>query len=338
MKTEIKKLEESQVEIKVSIPSEKLMAAWPKALQTIQKVAEVDGFRKGHVPENLLISKFGDMAILEEAAQITIQDAYPTIVTENKLEVLGYPEIMITKLAKDNDLEFTAKVAVMPELELPNYKKIAAKLMKETVEVTVTDEEVTAVIDEVRKSKATKEKVGEEEKETLPEVTDEFVKALGDFTDVSDFKSKVRANILKDKENKEKDKKRVAIVEEIEKETKTSLPHVLIDAEVDRMVAQLRSDVASFGGSFEGYLTHMKKTEADIRKEWHGEAERRAKIQLILNKVAAEEKIVPDQAEIDKEVGHLMEHYKDLEKSRAEGYVFQMMQNEKVMQFFESQK
>lgn len=338
MKTDIKKREDSTVEISVSVPSTTLMAEWPQALASIKEVAEIDGFRKGHVPESMILSRFGDMAILEEAAQRTIQKVYPSIVMDNKLEVLGMPEVTISKLAKDNDFEFKVVVAVMPELKLPSYKKIAAKEMKEKTVVTVTPEEVAQVIEETRKARSTK-KVGEDGTETneLPELTDEFVKTLGDFKDVATFRAKVEENLLQEKQAREKDKKRVAIVEAIEKETTGVIPAVLIDSEVDRMAAQLRADIASFGGTLEGYLTHIKKTEEDLRKEWRGEAERRAKIQIILNQVANEEKIKASQEDIDHEVSHLLEHYKDLEKSKAEGYVQQMLQNEKVMQFFEAQ-
>ena len=86
----------------------------------------------------------------------------------------------------------------------------------------------------------------------------------------------------------------------------------------------------------EDYLVHLKKTEEDMKKEWTKDAEARAKTQLIINKIADEEKINPEKADLEKEIDHIMEHYPDADRNRTIGYVEMVMTNEKVLEFLES--
>ena len=76
----------------------------------------------------------------------------------------------------------------------------------------------------------------------------------------------------------------------------------------------------------------------DIRKEWTPHAEKKAKLQLILNAIAKEEKIAPAPEEIEAEVNHIVEHYKDADRERAYVYADTVLTNEKVFEFLESQK
>ncbi|MFC1775564.1 hypothetical protein ACFLY0_01860, partial [Patescibacteria group bacterium] len=85
-------------------------------------------------------------------------------------------------------------------------------------------------------------------------------------------------------------------------------------------------------------IKHIKKTEEDLKKEWRTDAEKRAKTQLVLNKIAVEEKIVPEKEKIDHEVKHLMEHYKDADENAARSYVETILTNELVFQFLEGGK
>lgn len=109
------------------------------ALQDVAKNAELDGFRKGSAPKDLVLQRAGQGKIIAQAAQMAIEKIYPVIISENKLEPLGYPEIEITKLAQGNPLEFTARVSVAPTIVLPDYKTIAAKISKKEIEVTKED-------------------------------------------------------------------------------------------------------------------------------------------------------------------------------------------------------
>ncbi|MBX4215430.1 hypothetical protein KW797_00545 [Candidatus Parcubacteria bacterium] len=332
----VKKLPKSMVEITGEIPEKEFGKHRERAVKNLSAKVEIDGFRKGFVPENVLIGKVGEMALLEEMAELALGELYPTIVAKEELDVIGYPSITITKIGRGSVLGFKIETAVMPELELPNYKKIAKEEMAKDEPTEATEAEIDGVIADIRKSRSSqKDEKGEP---ILPELTDEFVKALGDFATVEDFNKKLKENIAEEKKFKLREKKRLATLERIGNETQAEIPEVLIDAEAEKMVLRLRQDVERLGIKFDEYLKNVKKTEAEIKSGWRPDAERRAKTEIVLMKIAEAENIKPTEEEIDKEVRHVLEHYKDAKEERVRDYVASVIQNEKVLEFLESQK
>jgi trigger factor len=104
------------------------------------------------------------------------------------------------------------------------------------------------------------------------------------------------------------------------------------------MQAQLQSDIAQMGLQPEDYLKHIKKTWEDLRKEWHPDAEKRAKIQLILQKISLEEKIEPKKEEIESEIKKLTDLYKNADPERVKAYVEMILVNDAVIKFLENQR
>lgn len=346
-----KQLDKSQVEITGSIPSEIWEKHRAQAVKNIGESVTIDGFRKGMVPENVLISKIGESAILEEMAELAIGPAYFDIIIDNKIDAVGRPSIQVTKLAKGNPLEFKAVTAVMPKVELPDYQKIAkGEIAKSSPdELKVSDKDIEDAILRVRKSRVSHEghdhaEMSPEEHEkmimdSLPEFNDDFVRSLGgDYKDVEDFKNKVRGIIGESKKSESQEKARIRIADAITAATKIDLPDILVESELDRTEAQFKSDVERMGVKMEDYLTHAKKTLADVRQEWRPHAEKKAKFQLILNAIAEREKLLPTREEVEEEAKHIMEHYKDADKERVRVYAETVLMNEKVFRFLEGEK
>ncbi len=365
MQINIKKLPKSEVEIEGEIDADVFEAYFSKALKKLGENVEIDGFRKGKVPENVLISNIPEARILEEMAEMALMEHYPKIIEDEKIDAISRPEIGITKLARKNPLGFKIKTAVIPEMELPDYKGIAKKTIENTTDeeknTAVTEEEVEKTIMDIRKSRAPKihmadeakehvHKEGEEhdhsheeakpeeiKEEELPEFNDEFVKALGPFENVADFKTKLKENIKLEKENQLKEKTRLKMVEKIIDETKVDMPEILIEVELDKILYRMESDITQMGLKFEDYLKHLNKTLEDLRKEFRGDAEKKAKLALVLNKISKVENISADKEQVAREVAMILEHYKDADPERAELHAENVLTNEKVFQFLESQ-
>ena len=85
-------------------------------------------------------------------------------------------------------------------------------------------------------------------------------------------------------------------------------------------------------------LKHLKKTAEDLKKDWTPDAEKRAKVQLIITKIALEEKIEADPELVKREVENLLKTYKDATEDRTKAYVEMMLTNEKVLEWLENQK
>ena len=206
MKIEIKNLENSEIEIVGEIPAEKFEKWRGKAVKDISSSAEIPGFRKGMAPENVIVQKFGEMAVLEEMAELALAASYSEILEKNNINAIGQPQVSITKIAKNSPLGFKLKTAIMPEISLPDYKKIAGEVSSTKEEIVVTDEEVSKVIDGIRRQREGKA-TGAKDETPLAPLTDEIAKSLGDFKGVDDLKTKIRENLAAEKEWRDKQKK-----------------------------------------------------------------------------------------------------------------------------------
>ncbi len=372
--------EKSSVTISGEIPFAELESERAKAISAFAKNIEIDGFRKGKVPEAKVIEKVGEMAILGEMAERALARLYPEIIKAHGLDVIGHPQISITKLAPDNPLGFTAAVAVLPEITLPDYKKMAAAANKDKESAEVTDEEIEKQIEEILRQKVAYDKMQEaaqkkaaaeeakadvgdatelptpeteaakaaeaEAEETidpadveLPELTDDFVKGLGQpgqFETVNDFKAKIREHLTIEKEQAVTQKHRARITDTIIDETKLELPQILIDSEIGQMFGQMEEDLKRANLNMEDYLKHIKKTKEELIEEWKPAAEKRATLQLVLNEIAKTEEVKPDEKELEAQVKQLMEQHKDADEMRVRVYIASVMVNEEVMKMLEN--
>jgi trigger factor len=352
IKYKVEKLPKSEIKLEMTIGASTLPEARAKAVKNLSERMEVDGFRKGNVPENIVVQRIGEDAILEDAAEILVNQYFLTIIREEKLDIIGNPQISIKKLAMGNDVEVSANFAVMPEIILGDYKEIAAKTAKDMRnkedKVEATEKEVGEVLMQIRKNKAHydyhKDNPDDHDhdkhpdyskEENLPPLDDELAKSAGNFKTLDELKEKVKENLVEDKKNRNNEKVRAAIMEKLVKETKFELPEILIESETDKSLAQVKDDVERMGGKFEEYLGHIKKTQEEFRKELREPAEKRGKMQLVLNEIARAEKIEPNKEILDNETKKIMEMYPGAKEENARIYVATQLINAEVLKLLE---
>ncbi len=364
MKIKLNKLPKSVAELSIVIDETEFESYHDKGFKRVQEMVEVDGFRKGNAPEETIVKKYGDMIILEEMANIALRDAYVKAIDEHKINPITEPKVTITKLAKGNPLEMTITVTLMPDVELPAYKKLAREAMKDDEPVVVTDKDIDDVLEELRKGRNTKHNHdhsheghdhadheghdhteettstgGEAPKVELAPLDDAFAQSFGpDFKTLSDLKTKVGENLTLEKEQKAREKRRTAIVERLIAEAKVELPDAIVESELETMLAQMKADVTRFGGTWEEYLTHAKKTEDQIKADWQNDAVKRAMSQLVLHKIGEAEKLTATDEEIEVELVRLLAKVQDADENRAKSYLYQALTNEKVLKFLEESK
>lgn len=380
----VEKTAGSLVTITGELPFTALEKHRAAAVALISKEISIDGFRKGHIPENVLIQKVGEMAILTEMAERALSAAYPEIVTHHNLDVIGYPKISITKIAPGNPLGFTITIAVVPDITLPDYKAIAKEINGAKESKEVTEEEITKQVEDVLRQKFAYERLQakakdkntadhvhgedcdhdhevnaegregalgyeEEHREAeeaiedvkdipLPELTDEYVATLGkpgQFTSVEDFKNKIREHLTIEKARDVDSRHRAKITDSIIEKAVMELPQVMVDAEINQMYAQMEEDLTRAQLKMDDYLGHIKKTREELAKDWAPSAEKRAKLQLVLNEIAKKENILPDAGAVDHQVSTLLEHYKDADEKRVRVYVTSVLTNEEVLKRLE---
>jgi trigger factor len=155
MKKLIKKLPQSRIEIEVEIPVEDWEDFLNEAAKEISKELKVDGFRPGNMPRNVVEREAGLGKILEKGAELAARKTYVKIILEDEIEAIGLPKITILKMAAGNPMAFKAETAVMPEVELPDYAKIAAKNKSiDKGKIKVEESEVEGSLNWLAKSRA----------------------------------------------------------------------------------------------------------------------------------------------------------------------------------------
>ncbi|MFP4539816.1 MAG: trigger factor [Candidatus Paceibacterota bacterium] len=339
---------DSEVEITAEIPAEEMKKQYSESLKEAQKDAELDGFRKGKAPLEMVEKQVGQGFLMQKAAEKILQEEYPRILSYEKIEPIGQPQVTITKIAPGSDLGFKIKTATMPEVELGDYKEIAKRALKEnplSEDPEVTQEEMDETVYNIRASQLLEEKrqKGEEvpspeslKEEDLPALTDEFVSSLGEFSNLDDFHKKIKEHLERQKRSKEQEKQWAAILDAIIEESNITIPSVLVESELDKMTAQLKDDVQRAGLEFSDYLSKVQKTEEDIRAEWKENAAKRAKTQLILNTIAEKENISPDPEVVEEQVNQVLEHYKEANPESVRVFVKTQITNEKTLAFLAS--
>lgn len=151
MPSTLEKLSTNRVKLTIEMPFDELKPSLDKAYKDIAAQVNVPGFRKGKVPAPVIDQRFGRGAVLQEAINNALPEAYGKAVEENGVVPLGQPEIEITKLEDGEVVEFTAEVDVRPEFDIPDVSTISV----EVATVDVPDEDVEERIGTLRQRFAT---------------------------------------------------------------------------------------------------------------------------------------------------------------------------------------
>jgi trigger factor len=151
MKIELKNLPQSEIELTIEVPATEYQKFMGAAARQISETIKIEGFRPGHAPYDIVNKKVGEGAILEQALSEIITHTFVDAINQEKLDTIGQPEIEIKKMAPGNDLVYTAKVAILPKITLPDISSLS--LSKPAA--VVSDKEITDFLDRLAKSRAT---------------------------------------------------------------------------------------------------------------------------------------------------------------------------------------
>ncbi len=310
-----------KLEIEVKLETQEFEPFLNLAIKNIKNDVELPGFRKGAVPEKIILEKIGDAKILEEAVELAVRDSWLKIIKEEKLEPIGRPEISITKIARGNPLEFKISAIILGDIKLPDYKKIAREIIEDTEkskgELSATEEEVSKALEYVKKNNSSYNGSNEEE-----------------------LKKLIAENIVYEKQMKAQSDQRVKIIEKINSSSKMEIPRILIENEKEKMLGEYKSSLGDMGLKWEDYLAHIKKTEDDLRKDWEDQSLKRARFGLILREIAKKESLSPSMAKLEEETDKILRSLKEEERRNASpeairDYLFGRLQNEMVFDFLE---
>ena len=161
MKTTVKKLSDTKVELTISLGSEELSAAEQVALTKMAADVKVPGFRKGKVPISVAAKHVNPAALQEQTLDNALSKAVAEAFMAEKIQALDRPAVDVKKFVPGQELEFTAEVEIIPPVKLGNYKKLKAKRQA----VKVEDKEVEEIITRMRENFTEKTEVKRAAKE-----------------------------------------------------------------------------------------------------------------------------------------------------------------------------
>jgi len=155
MKTTVKNLSETKVQVTIIVDASELADAEKVALVKLSNSVKVPGFRSGKVPASVAAKHVDPQALQEQLMDDAISKAVAEAFMAEKIQALERPTVDITKYVPGESLEFVAEVDVLPPVTLGDYKTLTAK----TEKVEVTDAEIDEIIERMRAGLADKQEV-----------------------------------------------------------------------------------------------------------------------------------------------------------------------------------
>ena len=135
----------------------------------------------------------------------------------------------------------------------------------------------------------------------LPALDEEFAKTVG-VADLAALRKAVRDELAHGAFHEARDAAADKAVAHAIETSEVEVPEVLVQDELDHMVADLKGRVTERGATWERFLLQARKTEGEIREEWREAAQRRAKSLLVLDAIGKKEGVTVSSTELAQEV------------------------------------
>lgn len=148
MKVETEFLEDRQAKLVVTVDQERVDQALKDAARRISRQVNIPGFRKGKAPYSIIVSHFGEGAIMEEALDPLGQAVYKDALEESEVEPYA-PGVLSDMQFEPMIMTFT--VPLRPEVDLGDYRDIRIPYEPEEI----TDDDVREALDDIRDQHAT---------------------------------------------------------------------------------------------------------------------------------------------------------------------------------------
>ena len=148
MKVTLENEKENVVKVNITIPAEEATNAYNAAVKRIAQHINVDGFRKGKAPRQVIERQIGEERIKQEALEGMMPKVIAEVIQENNLDVITQPYITSYDFKKGEDLNVVVTVETRPEVKLGDYKNLTV----EVNDVPVTEDAINETLERVRKN------------------------------------------------------------------------------------------------------------------------------------------------------------------------------------------
>ncbi len=147
-----KEVEKNKFEYTIVVPADMIKQCHDKAVESLGRNAKVPGFRKGHVPMEVLERAIDPARVADVEINEAVNATLVELIEKEDIQPLDQPVINLTKYVPNQTIEYTATIEVVPPVKLADVKKLETK----RPEVKVADKEVNDVIERLRTNAAEK--------------------------------------------------------------------------------------------------------------------------------------------------------------------------------------
>ncbi len=240
-------------------------------------------------------------------------------------------EKQLVQLGKNTAPEFNDKLI---GCSAGDEKEIKILVPKDVKDKKIAGKEITYKV-----------KVIEIKEKELPELNKDFVKTVGDFKTLDDFKKDIKDKLEKQVEMVNKNNYEGKLLEKVTDICEVKVPKVLIEREMDYMMKSLEDDLKSKNLSLEDYYKSIKTDEEKVKKEYGIVAEKRIKQELVLDKISQVENLQVTEKEVKDKIKILAKEMKQdalkveatLNKNNNLDGLKESIKREKVINFLNKQ-
>lgn len=149
MKVAVETVDAVRRRLAVEVPEAAVRAETERAYDTLQRKANVRGFRPGRVPRAVLERLFGDRVRAEVLGKL-IQESYEEALRTERIEPVGDPEVVTEHAEPNGPLRYSATVEVKPDIVVTGF----VGLTVERKVLPVSEADVDRALEELRQSMA----------------------------------------------------------------------------------------------------------------------------------------------------------------------------------------
>ncbi len=190
-----------------------------------------------------------------------------------------------------------------------------------------------------------KVKIIEIKEKELPELNEDFIKTMGNYKTLDDFKKDVKDKLEKQVEMVNKNNYESKLLEKVTEICEVKVPEVLIKREVEYMMKSLEDDLKAKKLSLQDYYKTIKNDEEKVKKEYEIVAEKRIKQELVFDKISQVENLQVNEKEVKDKIKTIAEEMKQdplkveatFKKNNNLDGIKESIKREKVINFLNKQ-
>lgn len=193
---------------------------------------------------------------------------------------------------------------------IPGFEEqlVGAEIGKET-EVNVTFPEDYQAEDLKGKAAVFKCTVKEIKEKELPTLDDEFASEVSEFETLAEYKADIRGRLEERKAKAAREAKEAAVIEEIIKDSDMEIPEAMIETQQRQMIDEFAQRIQMQGLTLEQYFQFTGASYDQMIEQVKPQAEKRIQSRLVLEAVAAAEKIEATEEDYEEELKSMAEAY-----------------------------